>query len=411
MEDGAVRDLSRDVRRRQRRAGARRTQKKCRGALHGRAVDGGCSRIVAAVRTRAVLRNALTALVVLTTSVVARSASAAPPVPDPIDPPPGHPVLPAQGSAPETGEPPAAVAPPSAEAAPQFAPMPSLKKNPIDVLPGDVVYPPLDKTPVKPILWNPEWPRFGAVDWVITGVGAAITIGAAIVPPQRKHYISTFGIDDSARKALRLPSSEGRYVARDASDVILSLEATWPFFVDALISTWWYRGSPDAAAQMALVDGEALAIVTAIQGATNTLASRERPYGQTCGGLTPDKTNDCEGNVRYRSFFSGHTAFTFMSAGLICVHHEKLDLLRGAGDHIACVTAYAGAAATGLLRAAGDVHYITDVAVGAAVGGLVGVAVPLLHYRRVNLAPKDKATGIDMHVMPVGAGVGVGGTF
>ncbi|MBC7018165.1 hypothetical protein, partial [Salmonella enterica] len=82
---------------------------------------------------------------------------------------------------------------------------------------------------------------------------------------------------------LRLPTSEGRYIARDASDVILSLEATWPFFVDALVATWWYRGSPDAAAQMALVDGEALAVVTAIQGVTNTLVSRERPYGRTCG--------------------------------------------------------------------------------------------------------------------------------
>ena len=353
----------------------------------------------------------------LTSALVARSASAAPPTPDPIDPTPEHPVLPARGSAPETGEPPPAPPAPPQEAAPgsgkapEFAPMPSLQKNPIDALPGDVTYPPIDKTPVKPILWDPEWPRFGAIDWVVTGLGAAITLGAAIVPPQRKHYISTFGIDDSVRKAIRLPSSEGRYVARDGSDIILSLEATWPFFVDALISTWWFRGSPDAAAQMALVDGEALAIVTAIQGATNTLASRERPYGQTCGGLTPGQTNDCEGNVRYRSFFSGHTAFTFMSAGLICVHHEKLDLLRGPFDHIACVTAYAGATATGLLRAAGDMHYITDVAAGALVGGLVGVAVPLLHYRRVNKAPQQKADSFDMHVMPVGAGVGVGGTF
>jgi hypothetical protein len=289
--------------------------------------------------------------------------------------------------------------------------MPSLKKNPIDVLPGDVVYPPLDRRPVKPIIWDPEWPRFGLVDWLITGAGAAITIGASILPPQKKHYVSTFGIDDSARKALRYPTVEGRYIARDASDVILSLEATWPFFVDALITTWWYRGSPDAAAQMALVDGEALAIVTAVQGVTNTIASRERPYGQTCGGVTPATANDCEGNVRYRSFFSGHTAFTFMSAGLICVHHQKLDLLRGIGDEVACVTAYAGAAATGVLRVVGDVHYITDVAAGAAFGTLVGLAVPLLHYRRVNLAPKEKATGIDMHVIPVGAGIGLGGTF
>jgi membrane-associated phospholipid phosphatase len=208
-----------------------------------------------------------------------------------------------------------------------------------------------------------------------------------------------------------MPTSEGRYVARDASDVILSLEATWPLFVDALITTWWYRGSPDAAGQMALIDGQALAIVTALQGATNTLVSRERPYGRICGTPEqPDSTIDCEGNVRYRSFFSGHSAFTFMSAGLICVHHQKLDLLGGTGDAIACVAGYAGAAATATLRVMGDMHYVSDVAVGAGVGTLVGLAVPLLHYRRVNLAPKEKAV-LDWTLVPIGAGLGVGGTF
>jgi membrane-associated phospholipid phosphatase len=293
----------------------------------------------------------------------------------------------------------------------RFAPPPNLRKNPIDVLPSDVIYPPLGDRPTRPILWNPEWPRFGTADWIITGTGVAIALAAAIVPPQSKHAIGGVLFDDDARRRLRMPTSEGRYVARDASDVILSLEATWPFFVDALITTWWYRGSPDAAAQLALVDGEALAIVTAVQGATNTIVSRERPYGQVCGTPEqPDSTVDCEGNVRYRSFFSGHSAFSFMSAGLICVHHQKLDLLRGAGDTVACVTAYAGAAATATLRVMGDMHYVSDVAVGATVGTLVGLAVPLLHYRRVNLAPNDKAK-LDWTLIPVGAGLGVGGTF
>jgi membrane-associated phospholipid phosphatase len=294
-----------------------------------------------------------------------------------------------------------------------FAPPPNLSRNPIDVLPGDVVYPPLGDKPARPVLWNPEWPRFSAGDWIITATGAAITVAAAIIPPQSKHSLSGgIGVDDSARKALRLPTPEGRYVARDGSDVILSFEATWPFFVDALITTWWYRGSPDAAAQMALVDGEALAIVTAIQGATNTIVSRERPYGQTCGSPDlPGATNDCEGNVRYRSFFSGHSAFTFMAAGLVCVHHEKLDLFGGgAADHIACVTAYTGAAATATMRVMGDMHYLSDIAVGASVGTLVGLAVPLLHYRRINLAPTEKAA-VDWTLIPVGAGLGVGGTF
>ena len=150
--------------------------------------------------------------------------------------------------------------------------MPNLQKNPIDVLPSDVVFAPQRTMPVRPLLWNPEWPRFGLADWIVTGTAGAMTLAAAIVAPQKKHYYGTLGIDGSVRKTIRYPSVEGRYAARDASDVILSLEATWPFFVDALITTWWYRGSPDAAAQMALVDGEALAIVTAIQGG-NTKAA------------------------------------------------------------------------------------------------------------------------------------------
>ena len=350
---------------------------------------------------------------IVATITLSGPAFAAPPLP--VEDPPATSAPAGPPTAAPPSEPPAAPGVGGAKDS-AFAPPPNLTKNPIDVLPGDVIYPPAGDKPAKPVLWNPEWPRFSTADWIITAAGAAITVTAAIIPPQSKHSLQGgIAFDASARRSLRLPTSEGRYAARDGSDVILSLEATWPFFVDALITTWWYHGSPDAAAQMSLVDGEALAIVTAIQGATNTIVSRERPYGQTCGQgeppELPNKTNDCEGNVRYRSFFSGHSAFTFMAAGLICVHHEKLDLLGGAGDHIACMTAYAGAAATATLRVMGDMHYVSDVAIGAGVGTVVGLAVPLLHYRRVNLAPTEKKTAVDWTVIPVGAGLGVGGTF
>ncbi len=367
--------------------------------------------------TRSPLRAALLLAAILAAS---GPAAAQPSPPDTSPAPPTAPEPAARAPGPTAAEPASTPPPSSPSVGPKdspFAPPPNLKKNPIDVLPGDVIYPPLGDKPAKPVLWNPEWPRFSTADWIITAAGAAITVTAAIIPPQTKHSLGGgIAFDDSARRALRLPTSEGRYVARDTSDVILSLEATWPFFVDALITTWWYRGSPDAAAQMALVDGEALAIVTAIQGATNTIVSRERPYGPTCGQGQPPElpgaTNDCEGNVRYRSFFSGHSAFAFMAAGLICVHHEKLDLFGGgAADHIACVAGYAGAAATATMRVMGDMHYISDIAIGASVGTFVGLAVPLLHYRRVNLAPTEKKTAVDWTVIPVGAGLGVGGTF
>lgn len=269
--------------------------------------------------------------------------------------------------------------------------------------------------PSRPVVWRAEWPRFGAADWIVTGAGAATAIATAIIPPQSKHVYGGALFDDSVRDALRLKSPQARFNARDASDVILSLEATWPFFVDALVTTWWFRDSRDAAAQMALVDAQALSIVTAIQGATNTFASRERPYGRMCGTPDqPEQTVECDGNVRYRSFFSGHAAFAFMSAGLICTHHLQHGLFGGAADSVACVVGYAGAAATATLRVMGDMHYATDVLTGAAVGTIVGIAVPLFHYRNANVVSEPKtgqARTIDVSLIPVGAGLGLGGTF
>ncbi len=280
---------------------------------------------------------------------------------------------------------------------------------------SNVLTPPQRDMPSRPVVWRAEWPRFGTADWIVTGAGAATAIATAIIPPQSKHVYGGALFDESARDALRLKSPQARFNARDASDVILSLEATWPFFVDALVTTWWFRNSRDAAAQMALVDAQALSIVTAIQGATNTLASRERPYGRACGTADqPEQTVECEGNVRYRSFFSGHAAFAFMSAGLICTHHVQHGLFGGAADSVACVVGYAGAAATATLRVMGDMHYATDVLTGAAVGAIVGIAVPLFHYRNANMVTEPRtgrAQTIDVSVVPVGAGLGFGGTF
>jgi len=376
----------------------------------------------------------LSALLLVTCTSTGALAQPAPDAPAPDAPAPDAPAP----DAPAPTEP----AEPDRPRVVESSPMPPIEKNPIDILPRDVLYPPNVEIQPKPILWRREWPRFSTADWIITGAGAALALAAAIAPPQSKHVYGGVLFDDDVRSFLRLKNPQARFNARDASDVLLSLEATWPFFVDAVITTWWFRGSPDAAAQMALVDGQALAIVTAVQGATNTIASRERPYGQVCGSSEqPDQTVECEGNVRHRSFFSGHAAFTFMSAGLICTHHLQHRFLRGAGDELACAIAYGGAAATATLRVMGDMHYATDVLTGAMVGGLIGVAVPLFHYRRANVenqvepaepeparpgeprgagAGRAKARregrrpvtpGVDMTLIPVGAGLGVGGTF
>lgn len=269
---------------------------------------------------------------------------------------------------------------------------------------------PPDQPTTPPLVWR--WPRFSTADYAITSVGAAITLSAAILAPRAQHSLNG-GIlfDEAARDTLRAGSLRNRYVFRDASDVGLSLTVTWPFFADALTTAWWYRGSRDVAEQMALIDLEALAISGALQGATNVLVSRERPYGRNCGtSALPSAAVDCEGTVHYRSFFSGHSAFSFTGAALICSHHFQHALLGAPWDGLSCLGGYLVAGTTASFRVVSDVHYTSDIITGALVGTLVGYGVPLLHYRRSS-AERAGANGLQLTLVPAAGGVGVLGIF
>lgn len=265
-----------------------------------------------------------------------------------------------------------------------------------------------------PLIW--KWPTFSTADYFVTIAGGAITLSGAIVRPRAQHSLSgPIGFDDDVRKALRADRLSVRYDFRDASDVGLSLAISWPFVSDALTTAWWYRGSREAAQEMALIDLEAFAIVGALQGATNVLVSRERPFGQGCGeGELPENATDCAGSFHYRSFFSGHSAFSFTGAALVCTHHMENDLLGPPWDAISCAGGYAVAATTATFRVVADVHYFSDVLLGATVGTLVGYGVPLFHYRKLGggSRAKDSAkSDLQLRIVPSPGGVGLLGVF
>ncbi len=265
-----------------------------------------------------------------------------------------------------------------------------------------------DDTKVAPLYW--DWGHFSTGDYVVTGAATAVTLAAAIVKPMSKHAIGGVLFDDSVRSTLRLSDPSARYIARDVSDVGLSLVVTWPVFVDSLITAWWYRGSREVAQEMALIDLQTLAITGAVQGATNVFVSRERPYARDCGGSIPEQTVDCDGTSRYRSFFSGHSAFSFASAALVCVHHFQHDLLGAPYDAISCAAGYAVAATTATMRVVSDVHYATDAITGALLGTAIGYAVPLFHYRNRSIG-SVKVAGAQLQIVPSLGGAGVLGVF
>lgn len=287
----------------------------------------------------------------------------------------------------------------------------SATEHPPDPLVDVIPIPPTDNRSGgdDPANWRPKRNIYTSTGDVLLVVAAAgVAVSAAIVSPQDERARGAVLFDEGVRDALRLRSSEGRYSIRDASDVGASLVTTWPFLVDALLTAWWYRGDVKLARNMALVAAEAISLSTAVQGVTNTIAARERPYGNLCGKEFPEGTVDCEGDVRYRSFFSGHAAAAFASAGVLCVHHLGLALIGGPWDAITCGTSVAVAGAVATFRVMSDMHYATDISLGALIGSGIGLAVPLLH-----LSPpvEHRAGRVEVRVSPVGQGLGVVGSF
>lgn len=263
----------------------------------------------------------------------------------------------------------------------------------------------------KQLVWNEEWSRFDRWDAAFTALAGVSTLTTAIVRPLFPFRRGGILFDDAYRRKVRANSYDTRGAYADVSDVLLSLSISGPILVDSLTVAYWYRGSPDVAWEMSLIDVETMLATGAVQGIFSTFTARERPYGRVCGGEIPNDNNFCSSYDRYRSFFSGHTSLAFASASLVCSHHLRLELFDSRSADIAsCVTGYTVAAATGTLRTLGDRHYASDVLAGAIIGTTMGLAVPyFMHYRvRPPAIVKD---GVRVGVVPNGTGLSVVGAF
>jgi membrane-associated phospholipid phosphatase len=335
-------------------------------------------------------------LAVLAILFASSSAFADPPSDAPVDdktdrPKPAPP--------PEVSDP-----PPSSPSTPIPPPLPGLApSSPVPLAP------PVDDGGHDGAYWKPRREySFGTGDYIVTGAAVGGIIAGAVITPSGNKWRGGILIDEDARDALRFESLRGRYWVRDVSDVGISLASSWPFLVDALVTAWWYRGRADVARNMALVSAEAFALASAAQSLGNLVGSRERPLGRLCGKDIPEQSVDCEPDVRYRSFFSGHATLAFTGAGLVCAHHLGLGLLGTAGDVLSCALGYTFATATSLFRVMSDMHYVSDAAIGAIVGTAAGLAVPLLHFKPATTISTGK---IDFRISNVGQGIGVVGSF
>lgn len=114
--------------------------------------------------------------------------------------------------------------------------------------------------------------------------------------------------------------------------------------------------------------------------------ARERPYVQFAGVRPSSSTSE-----DFVSHWSGHTSLSFSlvtSAGMVA-HMRNLraePYIWGVGLTLAATTGY--------LRMAGDMHYLTDVLVGAAVGAGAGLTIPHLFGNDIAVTTAGRSVAI-----------------
>lgn len=230
--------------------------------------------------------------------------------------------------------------------------------------------------------WDPEWPRFRPTEALVsTLLGVQAVTALSVYPVPEPRWEGGILFDDAVRDGLRLRERDARESARAVSDPLYYALAVYPFVVDTAIVTWGIHGSGDVALEMLAMNAQSYALTGALALTAQKLG-RLRPAGLACRA-DPDYSPKCgDERVLSESFFSGHAAVAFTSAGLTCAHHQHLPLYGGGvADAAACLVGLTAATAEGVLRVATDDHYASDVLVGAFVGLVSGYVLPLwLHY-------------------------------
>ena len=121
----------------------------------------------------------------------------------------------------------------------------------------------------------------------------------------------------------------------------------------------------------ALLVTEAAVGALLVNQVVKLLVGRQRPHAFFGNDVGYSKSED---NL---SFYGGHASFAFS----VVAATVTVAAMRGyPGVGIAAGVGFTLAAGVGYLRIAADQHYLTDILVGAALGGLMGWAIPRVFH-------------------------------
>lgn len=278
---------------------------------------------------------------------------------------------------------------------------------------------PLPLAPGAATALGPAAPRRGpvrvnlAIDLPVTLLSGAVAAGIELVKHELPGpYCGLSCSVDELNPLDRTVVGNQSPAARTASDVLLFASVGLPVVADLIDSLGsaaahkypgWARDAMRSHGESLLVMAEALGLNLMFTNLVKIAVRRPRPLvydPQFPRGdrIEPDAA---------LSFFSGHssTAFTMATAYsmILTLRHPDRP-----GLYVPIwILAEGAALATAVLRVEAGKHFYTDVLVGATVGTMIGVAVPLLHRRAAGTRIGGLALRPIPLILPGGAGLGL----
>ncbi len=206
---------------------------------------------------------------------------------------------------------------------------------------------------------------------------AALALGGGYVvsrnAPDSCRWCASNGFDEGFRDAFRSSTPRKPGMVSD----LLTIGIVPALAAGALAGPALKAGRRDHALENLVIAASAAGLSLGLALGVKGTTARKRP-AEHHGVLTETEARNKDVE-RFVSFYSAHTTSTFALAS----SSATLSYLRGYDS--AAYVAFAGGAVgltTGFLRIAADMHWATDVLVGAASGTAVGVALPLIVHSR-----------------------------
>jgi membrane-associated phospholipid phosphatase len=233
------------------------------------------------------------------------------------------------------------------------------------------------------IWWNDNYREFQPWQYGTLLAGAASLTVALFVEddPEEPRWTGAGPFDRFFESRIGADRRDVQRRYRIASDVLYGVTTPLPVVLDGALMLPIIRKSPEVAAQVLLIDLQSFAFTSLVYFGTRALTQRARPELSECIDELGEENCDYVRSANH-SFISGHTAFAFTGAGLICTHQRYLDIYRSerAGRAL-CGASMAAATVAASFRIVANRHWASDVLAGAAVGLFSGLALPrLLHF-------------------------------